>query len=53
MQNRSFMFLCFLQKNHWELKCQHSSQQVANNETQSSGNEGPLNVFGAFDRSAL
>ena len=39
MENRSFLFLCFLKKHHWERKCQHSSLQLANNERQSSGNQ--------------
>ena len=39
MENRSFMFLCFLKEHHWERKCQHSSLQLANNERQLSGNQ--------------
>lgn len=34
MENQSFMFLYFLKKNSWELKCQHTSWQLENNETQ-------------------
>lgn len=47
--------LCFsfLKKNHWELKRQHSSWQLANNETQLSRNQELLNKFSASDRSLL
>ena len=41
MENRSFMFLCFLKKHYWEQECQHSSLQLANKERQLSGNQEP------------
>jgi hypothetical protein len=40
-------------KIHWELKCQHSSQQLANNEIQLSRNQEPLNKFSASDKRML
>lgn len=51
MENRSFMFLFPKERNHWELKCQHSSLRFANNETQLSGNQEPLHELRASDRS--